>query len=66
MLYNFIIFQIFRHGDRTPDANDDEKYPNDPYLNYSYYPMGRGQLTNVRISPLSSNFHSFLNDSRKQ
>ncbi|KAF3423609.1 hypothetical protein E2986_12476 [Frieseomelitta varia] len=38
---------IFRHGDRTPDASDDEKYPNDPYLNYSYYPMGRGQLTNT-------------------
>ena len=52
----FLWFQIFRHGDRTPDATDDEKYPNDPYLNYSYYPMGRGQLTNVRISPFIFKF----------
>lgn len=38
---------IFRHGDRTPDDNQFEKYPNDPYLNYSFYPMGRGQLTKI-------------------
>ncbi|XP_017758689.1 PREDICTED: venom acid phosphatase Acph-1-like [Eufriesea mexicana] len=37
---------VFRHGDRTPDNNDNEKYPNDPYLNNDFYPMGRGQLTN--------------------
>ncbi|KZC12199.1 PREDICTED: venom acid phosphatase Acph-1-like [Dufourea novaeangliae] len=36
---------VFRHGDRTPDI-DNEGYPNDPYLNFSYAPMGRGQLTN--------------------
>ncbi|XP_015179982.1 PREDICTED: venom acid phosphatase Acph-1-like [Polistes dominula] len=35
---------LFRHGDRTPD--DYETYPNDPYLNYTYYPIGNGQLTN--------------------
>ncbi|KAI4477258.1 hypothetical protein M0804_012848 [Polistes exclamans] len=38
---------LFRHGDRTPDDNRFEKYPNDPYLNYSFYPMGRGQLTKI-------------------
>lgn len=37
---------IFRHGDRTPDNNDGERYPNDPYLDSDFYPMGRGQLTN--------------------
>ncbi|XP_033302567.1 venom acid phosphatase Acph-1-like isoform X1 [Bombus vosnesenskii] len=37
---------LFRHGDRTPDATNDEKYPNDPYLDNPFYPMGRGQLTN--------------------
>ncbi|XP_076687426.1 venom acid phosphatase [Andrena cerasifolii] len=37
---------LFRHGDRTPDDSKDEKYPNDPYLNSAFYPMGRGQLTN--------------------
>lgn len=36
---------LFRHGDRTPDDNNEE-YPNDPYLNSAFYPMGRGQLTN--------------------
>ncbi|XP_014611315.1 PREDICTED: venom acid phosphatase Acph-1-like [Polistes canadensis] len=37
---------IFRHGDRTLDDTLGEQYPNDPYLNYSFYPMGKGQLTN--------------------
>ncbi|KAI4503664.1 hypothetical protein M0802_001067 [Mischocyttarus mexicanus] len=37
--------KIFRHGDRTPENNHYEKYPNDPYLNYDFYPTGRGQLT---------------------
>ncbi|XP_014472126.1 PREDICTED: venom acid phosphatase Acph-1-like [Dinoponera quadriceps] len=36
---------VFRHGDRTPDNNGFEMYPNDPYLNYSFYPTGLGQLT---------------------
>uniref|UniRef100_A0A8D8T9D9 acid phosphatase n=2 Tax=Cacopsylla melanoneura TaxID=428564 RepID=A0A8D8T9D9_9HEMI len=34
---------IFRHGDRTPISH----YPNDPYKNASYWPVGPGQLTNV-------------------
>ncbi|XP_012537166.2 venom acid phosphatase Acph-1 isoform X2 [Monomorium pharaonis] len=37
---------VFRHGDRTPD-NGNEMYPNDPYLNYSFFPEGIGQLTNT-------------------
>ncbi|XP_032666438.1 venom acid phosphatase Acph-1-like isoform X2 [Odontomachus brunneus] len=36
---------VFRHGDRTPDNNGFEMYPNDPYLNYTFYPTGLGQLT---------------------
>lgn len=35
---------IFRHGNRTPEMS--ERYPTDPYLNYTYYPYGIGQLTN--------------------
>ncbi|XP_076385518.1 venom acid phosphatase [Megachile rotundata] len=41
-----LVTVLFRHGDRTPDDTDNEKYPNDPYLNSDFYPMGRGQLTN--------------------
>ncbi|XP_060531997.1 venom acid phosphatase Acph-1-like [Cylas formicarius] len=36
---------LFRHGNRTPEVS--ELYPKDPYLNYTYYPYGRGQLTNA-------------------
>ncbi|KYM76739.1 Venom acid phosphatase Acph-1 [Atta colombica] len=36
---------VFRHGDRTPDNNGREMFPNDPYINYSFYPTGLGQLT---------------------
>lgn len=39
-------FQIFRHGDRTTDP---DVYPLDPYGNFTYYPYGLGQLTNVII-----------------
>ncbi|KAK2588038.1 hypothetical protein KPH14_004108 [Odynerus spinipes] len=37
---------VFRHGDRTPDNNGYELYPNDPYLNDDFYPFGLGELTN--------------------
>lgn len=37
---------IFRHGDRAPDDTPLEMYPNDPYINFDFYPEGRGQLTN--------------------
>ncbi|XP_018403581.1 PREDICTED: uncharacterized protein LOC108780391 [Cyphomyrmex costatus] len=40
-----IINVVFRHGDRTPDNNGREMFPNDPYVNYSFYPTGLGQLT---------------------
>ncbi|CAH1159469.1 unnamed protein product [Phaedon cochleariae] len=36
---------IFRHGNRTPQTS--ELYPLDPYLNYTYFPFGNGQLTNA-------------------
>ncbi|KAJ8982224.1 hypothetical protein NQ317_013526 [Molorchus minor] len=32
---------LFRHGDKTPTTS----FPNDPYFNISYWPMGLGQLT---------------------
>ncbi|KAG5895628.1 hypothetical protein JTB14_017737 [Gonioctena quinquepunctata] len=35
---------LFRHGNRTADSQA-ELYPKDPYLNYSYFPHGLGQLT---------------------
>ncbi|EFN78070.1 venom acid phosphatase Acph-1 [Harpegnathos saltator] len=40
-----LINVVFRHGDRTPDNNGFEMYPTDPYINNSFYPTGRGQLT---------------------
>ncbi|XP_056643918.1 venom acid phosphatase Acph-1-like [Diorhabda sublineata] len=36
---------IFRHGNRTAELT--ESYPKDPYYNYTYFPIGRGQLTNA-------------------
>ncbi|KAK9886481.1 hypothetical protein WA026_016764 [Henosepilachna vigintioctopunctata] len=35
------VIVVFRHGARTPV----EPYPNDPYKNASYWPVGFGQLT---------------------
>ncbi|KAJ8956322.1 hypothetical protein NQ318_015060 [Aromia moschata] len=32
---------LFRHGDKTPTTS----FPNDPYFNLTYWPMGFGQLT---------------------
>ncbi|XP_043473954.1 uncharacterized protein LOC122506047 [Leptopilina heterotoma] len=37
---------IFRHGDRTPQPIYNETYPNDPFANETYYPLGFGALTN--------------------
>lgn len=40
------IFQIFRHGERTPDKK--ELYQKSEYYNKSaFHPYGHGQLTNV-------------------
>ncbi|CAK9831632.1 Venom acid phosphatase Acph-1 [Anthophora retusa] len=36
---------VFRHGDKVPHR-EYQNYPNDPYRDYSYYPMGNGDLTN--------------------
>ncbi|KAG5895626.1 hypothetical protein JTB14_017735 [Gonioctena quinquepunctata] len=36
---------IFRHGNRTAEQN--ETYPTDPHYNDTYFPTGRGQLTNA-------------------
>ncbi|XP_060531198.1 venom acid phosphatase Acph-1-like [Cylas formicarius] len=59
---------LFRHGNRTPDSIQ-ELYPNDPYLNETYYPYGLGQLTNagklkefnIGVS-LRKRYESFLGD----
>lgn len=45
LFYLITIQQVFRHGDRTPI----QPYPNDPYRNASYWPVGWGQLTNVSV-----------------
>nr|ACA60733.1 venom acid phosphatase [Pteromalus puparum] len=37
---------VFRHGDRAPDDNGLEIYPNDPYKNNPFEPMRLGGLTN--------------------
>ena len=37
---------IFRHGNKMPSQVN--IYPNDPYVNYTYEPAGKGGLTNVR------------------
>lgn len=36
-----------RHGIRTPAST----YPNDPYINDTFYPVGWGQITNVSWLP---------------
>ncbi|XP_011064013.1 PREDICTED: venom acid phosphatase Acph-1-like isoform X2 [Acromyrmex echinatior] len=40
-----LLHVVFRHGDKVPHR-EFQNYPNDPYRNYSYYPMGNGDLTN--------------------
>ncbi|XP_050308170.1 venom acid phosphatase Acph-1-like [Anthonomus grandis grandis] len=59
---------IFRHGNRTPNSFQ-ELYPNDPYLNETYYPYGLGQLTNAGKlrefsigTSLRRRYKYFLND----
>lgn len=37
---------MFRHGEKVPHK-EFQNYPNDPYRDYSYYPLGSGDLTNV-------------------
>ncbi|XP_032682321.1 venom acid phosphatase Acph-1-like [Odontomachus brunneus] len=40
-----LLHVVFRHGDKVPHR-EYQNYPNDPYRNHSYYPMGNGDLTN--------------------
>ncbi|GLV41159.1 uncharacterized protein CBL_04683 [Carabus blaptoides fortunei] len=37
-----MVHALFRHGERTSDSF----YPTDPYINHTFYPMGKGGLTN--------------------
>ncbi|KAL6432025.1 hypothetical protein ACFW04_007452 [Cataglyphis niger] len=37
--------RVFRHGNR-PDNNGYEMFPTDPHINYTFFPIGLGQLTN--------------------
>lgn len=36
---------VLRHGEKVPHR-DVQSYPNDPYRDYSFYPLGNGDLTN--------------------
>lgn len=38
--------KVLRHGEKVPHR-DVQSYPNDPYRDYSFYPLGNGDLTNV-------------------
>lgn len=40
-----LVQTIFRHGNKMPSQVN--IYPNDPYVNYTYEPAGKGGLTNV-------------------
>ncbi|EFN76082.1 venom acid phosphatase Acph-1 [Harpegnathos saltator] len=40
-----LLHVVFRHGDKVPHR-EFQNYPNDPYRDHSYYPMGNGDLTN--------------------
>ncbi|XP_074039574.1 prostatic acid phosphatase isoform X2 [Leptinotarsa decemlineata] len=37
-----MVHVVMRHGTRTPAST----YPNDPYINETFYPIGWGQITN--------------------
>ncbi|XP_008555397.2 uncharacterized protein LOC103576824 [Microplitis demolitor] len=54
---------VFRHGDRTPDKT--EMFPNDPYKNHDFSPVGYGQLTNEgkqRVYKLGQLLRTLYND----
>ncbi|GJQ82953.1 hypothetical protein Trydic_g5953 [Trypoxylus dichotomus] len=56
-----LLHVVFRHGDRTQDGT----YPNDPHQNYTYYPVGVGQLTNpgkIREFNIGTYLRSTYND----
>ncbi|XP_072386593.1 uncharacterized protein [Diabrotica undecimpunctata] len=40
-----LVNALFRHGNRTVERTQYERYPNDPYKDLDYFPTGIGQLT---------------------
>uniref|UniRef100_A0A6P7FGS5 acid phosphatase n=1 Tax=Diabrotica virgifera virgifera TaxID=50390 RepID=A0A6P7FGS5_DIAVI len=40
-----LVTALFRHGNRTVERTQYERYPNDPYKDLDYFPTGIGQLT---------------------
>ncbi|XP_076754256.1 venom acid phosphatase Acph-1 [Xylocopa sonorina] len=40
-----LLHVVFRHGEKVPQR-EFQNYPNDPYRDYSYGPLGDGDLTN--------------------
>lgn len=48
------VSKVFRHGDKVPHR-EFQNYPNDPYREHSYYPIGNGDLTNVSTKYNDSN-----------
>ncbi|XP_017880147.1 venom acid phosphatase Acph-1-like [Ceratina calcarata] len=40
-----LLHLVFRHGEKVPHR-EYQNYPTDPYKDYSFYPMGSGDLTN--------------------
>lgn len=61
---------MFRHGERTPDPEQMQEFPKYEYINDTFSPYGRGQLTTVRSIYLL-NFHELfyqylLNSARKK
>jgi hypothetical protein len=51
-----LLHVILRHGARTPATT----YPKDPYVTETFYPVGWGQLTNVRKNNLWTNLPEFF------
>lgn len=41
------IIKVFRHGDRTPDPGELEKYPSAHYNDSVFHPFGKKALTLV-------------------
>nr|CAD7400322.1 unnamed protein product [Timema cristinae] len=50
-----LVHVIFRHGERTP-ANT---YPEDPYVNFTFEPVGWGQLINLPYSSVMIRMMNF-------
>lgn len=55
--------QVFRHGDRTPDVEEMELYPDDPNIANKFLPFGLKSLTNVSIKRMDPTPDSLANKS---